>query len=109
MSEPFIRARGLEHTYMAGTPLAVQALCGVDLDVWPGEAIGIIGSAGAGKSTLVQHLNGLLRPAARGPLWVDGRVVGVLYLDGPVRSRLHRGIFDLFCDQAARMLAEGVA
>ncbi len=89
MSEPFIRARGLEHTYMAGTPLAVQALCGVDLDVCPGEAIGIIGSAGAGKSTLVQHLNGLLRPAARGQLWIDGQDLGDPRVDArPLRQRI---------------------
>jgi len=53
---------------MAGTPLAVRALQGVDMEVRSGEAIGVIGPAGAGKSTLVQHLNGLLRPAARGQL-----------------------------------------
>lgn len=44
-----------------------------------------------------------------GPLWMGDEVIGVLYLDGPARSRLHRGIFDVFCEQAARMLAEGVA
>ncbi len=44
-----------------------------------------------------------------GPLWSGDRVVGLLYLDNPARSRLHRGIFDVFCDQAARMLGEGIS
>lgn len=43
-----------------------------------------------------------------GPLWAGDRVVGLLYLDNPARSSLHRGIFDVFCDQAARMLGDGV-
>jgi hypothetical protein len=44
-----------------------------------------------------------------GPLWDDGQIIGVLYLDAPVRSHLHRGIFDLFCEQAARLLRDGAA
>ncbi|WP_119067747.1 GAF domain-containing protein [Aggregatilinea lenta] len=44
-----------------------------------------------------------------GPLWSDDEVIGVLYLNNPARSRLYRGVFDVFCDQAARMLVEGVA
>jgi hypothetical protein len=43
-----------------------------------------------------------------GPLRVNDQVVGVFYLDNPARSRLHRGVFDVFCDQVARMLSEGV-
>lgn len=43
-----------------------------------------------------------------GPLWSGDKVVGLLYLDNPARSSLHRGIFDVFCDQAARMLGDGV-
>jgi hypothetical protein len=41
-----------------------------------------------------------------GPLWVNNEVVGLLYLDNPARSRLHRGVFDIFCDQAARLLED---
>jgi hypothetical protein len=44
-----------------------------------------------------------------GPLLIGDEVVGVLYLDNPARSRLHRGVFDVFCDQAARMLNDGIA
>lgn len=51
----------LEHIYMQGTPLAVQALFDVSLQVQRGEIVGIIGHTGSGKSTAIQHLNGLLR------------------------------------------------
>ncbi len=64
MSEPLIAVRDLQYTYMRGTPLETVALRGVDLDVWPGEIVGLIGPTGSGKSTLLQHLNGLLRPQA---------------------------------------------
>ncbi len=60
--EPVITMRGLAHTYLRGTPLESVALTGVDLHVDRGEAVGIIGHTGSGKSTLIQHLNGLLRP-----------------------------------------------
>jgi hypothetical protein len=43
-----------------------------------------------------------------GPLWANDQVIGLLYLDNPARSRLHRGVFDVFCEQAARLLGEGV-
>ncbi len=70
--EPIIRVRGLRHTYLRGTPLEVEALRGVDLDVYRGEAVGIIGRTGAGKSTTVQHFNGLIRPRQRGVVTVFG-------------------------------------
>jgi len=44
-----------------------------------------------------------------GPLWDDGQIIGMLYLDSPARNHLHRGIFDVFCDQAARLLRDGAA
>jgi len=61
-SQPLIKVENLWHTYLRGTPLEVVALRGVDMEVYEGEAVGIIGHTGAGKSTLVQHLNGLMRP-----------------------------------------------
>ncbi len=43
-----------------------------------------------------------------GPLWTENdEIIGVLYLDNPARSNLHRGVFDVFCEQVARMLASG--
>lgn len=63
----------------------------------------------SGESQLFVHHQGTLPLAVLcGPLLVNNQVIGVLYLDNPSRSRLHRGVFDLFCDQAARMLSEGV-
>ncbi len=64
----------------------------------------------SGESQLFVHHEGtLLLAVLCGPLVIENEVIGVLYLDNPSRSRLHRGVFDLFCDQAARMLSEGVA
>ncbi len=71
--KPLIQVTDLHHTYLRGTPLEVVALRGVDLEVYRGEAVGIIGRTGSGKSTLVQHLNGLLRPREPGKVWVDGQ------------------------------------
>lgn len=60
--EPVISIRDLEYTYLKGTPLESVALRGVNLEVRRGEIVGIIGHTGSGKSTVIQHLNGLLRP-----------------------------------------------
>ena len=54
----------LSHVYAAGTPLERRALRNVSLHIAPGERVGIIGHTGSGKSTLVQHLAGLLKPAS---------------------------------------------
>ncbi len=66
-----IEARELTHTYMPGTPSQAVAIDGVTLSIGDGELIGIIGHTGSGKSTLVQHMNGLLRPTG-GSIAVDG-------------------------------------
>ena len=68
---PLIEVRDLGHTYLWGTPLEVQSLRGIDLEVDVGETVGIVGPTGSGKSTLLQHLNGLLRPQ-QGQVRVDG-------------------------------------
>jgi GAF domain-containing protein len=63
-----------------------------------------------GESNLfVQRRDNVAEAVLCGPLRVDGEVVGVLYLDGPARGRLFRGIFEIYCDQVARLLADGVA
>ena len=62
--EPIIRVENLVHTYGEGTPFCRSAVDGITLDIYPGEFLGIIGHTGSGKSTLIQHLNGLLRPTA---------------------------------------------
>ncbi len=60
--EPVIVVEHLIHDYMRGTPLEVRAVHDVSLTVNAGEIVGILGHTGSGKSTVVQHLNGLLRP-----------------------------------------------
>ncbi|NMB35464.1 MAG: energy-coupling factor transporter ATPase [Firmicutes bacterium] len=67
-----IETRKLTHTYMPGTPFQVEALKDVSLKIRRGEFIGIIGETGSGKSTLVQHFNGLLKPSA-GEILFKGR------------------------------------
>jgi energy-coupling factor transport system ATP-binding protein len=67
-----IEVKDLSYTYMEKTPLEHQALSEVDLTVEEGECVAIIGHTGSGKSTLIQHFNGLLRPR-RGKVVVDGR------------------------------------
>lgn len=73
---PLIAVHDLHYTYMRGTPLHATALRGVSLEIRRGEAVGIIGRAGSGKSTLVQHFNGLLRPREPGKVMVDGQDLG---------------------------------
>ncbi len=57
-----VEIRSLVHYYMRGTPLEVEALKGLDFDTGLGERVAILGHTGSGKSTLIQHLNALLRP-----------------------------------------------
>ena len=61
----------LNYVYMAGGPYETHALHDVSLTIEDGEFIGLIGHTGSGKSTLVQHLNGLLKPTS-GRILVDG-------------------------------------
>ena len=70
--EPIIRVENLTHTYSAGTPFERSAVKGLTMDVMPGEFLGIIGHTGSGKSTLIQHLNGLLKPTS-GRVLLDGQ------------------------------------
>ena len=69
--KPIIEAKALTHTYSAGTPFEHKAIDNVELQVMPGEFLGIIGHTGSGKSTLIQHLNGLLCPTD-GQILLDG-------------------------------------
>ena len=57
-----IKLSNIYHTYSKGTPFERLALNNVSLDIAKGEIVAIIGHTGSGKSTLVQHLNGLLKP-----------------------------------------------
>ena len=66
-----IEIKGLTYIYSPGTPFERTALNNIRLDISDGEYIGLIGHTGSGKSTLIQHFNGLLRPTA-GQITVQG-------------------------------------
>ena len=68
---PVLEVKNLQHIYSAGTPFQHTALEEVSFQVERGEFIGIIGHTGSGKSTLIQHLNGLLKPTS-GNVLLDG-------------------------------------
>lgn len=68
---PIISTEGLTHIYSVGTPFEHTAIDNIDFAAYPGEYLGIIGHTGSGKSTFIQHLNGLLKPTS-----------GVIKLDG---------------------------
>lgn len=59
-----INIEGLKFTYSNGGPFEKNALHDINIDIQDGEFIGIIGHTGSGKSTLIQHLNGILKPTA---------------------------------------------
>ena len=71
---PILEVKNLNHVYSAGTPFEHQALRDVSFSVEKGEFIGIIGHTGSGKSTLMQHLNGLLKPTS-GDIALDGKSI----------------------------------
>ena len=62
--DAIIQTKQLSHVYSAGTPFERAALNCVDFTAYRGEYLGIIGHTGSGKSTLIQHLNGLLKPTS---------------------------------------------
>ena len=70
-----IKVEQVSYTYQPNTPFAAKALSEVSLTINSGEFLGIIGHTGSGKSTLIQHLNGLLF-AGEGRVLVDGVEVG---------------------------------
>lgn len=78
----FLQIKGLSVVYMTGTPFEARALDCVDFELTEGEMVGLVGSTGSGKSTLVQALNGLLDPS-------EGDIV---YRDDVDRKALHRRI-----------------
>ena len=70
--EAILQIRHLTHTYSIGTPFQRDAIRDISFEAERGEFLGIIGHTGSGKSTLIQHLNGLLRPT-QGQILLNGR------------------------------------
>ena len=70
--EPILQTHQLSHVYSQGTPFERAALLDVEFAAYPGEYLGIIGHTGSGKSTLIQHLNGLLKPTG-GQVLFEGK------------------------------------
>ena len=68
---PTIKTKELTHIYSVGTPFKSVALENVNIEIAQGEFVGLIGHTGSGKSTFVQHLNGLLLPTG-GSVLLDG-------------------------------------
>lgn len=73
-----IELKHINYIYSPGTAYEKQALKEIDLEIFPGQFIGIIGHTGSGKSTLIQHLNGLMK-ATSGELYYNGENI---YADG---------------------------
>ena len=69
---PILEIKNLTHTYGIGTPFRRSAVEDVSFAVEQGEFLGVIGHTGSGKSTLIQHLNGLLKPTS-GQILLDGK------------------------------------
>ena len=71
---PLLEVKHLTHTYGEGTPFRSIAVSDINLSVYRGEFVGIIGHTGSGKSTLIQHLNGLLKPTS-GDVFLNGKSI----------------------------------
>ena len=69
--KPILEVKNIDYIYSIGTPFEHKALDNISFSVKPGEFIGIIGHTGSGKSTLMQQLNGLLKPTS-GEILLDG-------------------------------------
>lgn len=101
MSEPLIHARGLSRSFQAGEE-TITVLRDVDVDIWPGEMVAIIGASGSGKSTLMNILGCLDRPSS-GQYHFAGQDVGTL--DPTALAKLRREHFG-FIFQRYQLLSD---
>ena len=101
--EPILKIENLTHTYSAGTPFERRAVDGVNLEVAPGEFLGVIGHTGSGKSTFIQHLNGLLRPT-EGHILLEGRDIYKDIAFGPGNMGLSKDEIDRRVREAAELV-----
>ena len=101
MSKPVLQLRGVRREYVAGDRV-LEVLRGADLDVYPGEMVGLIGPSGSGKSSLL-HAAGLLERPSGGQVFIEGQDCTALK-DGP-RSRMRLSAMG-FVYQFHHLLAE---
>ena len=73
---PILETKELSYVYGQGTPFEKRAVDSVSIAIDEGEFVGVIGHTGSGKSTLVQHLNGLIKPPPA-PYWWTGGTFGL--------------------------------
>lgn len=103
--DPIIEVKDLHHIYPSGT----HALRGINLKVYPGEFVAIIGQNGSGKTTFVKHLNGLLR-ATQGEVWVNGVDVSTQKVSAMARIVgycFQNPDHQIFCDSVYKEVAYG--
>ena len=72
---PVLQAVNVSHRYTQTSPTQFSAIENVNIEIENGELVGIIGHTGSGKSTLVQHFNGLLKPT-QGQIYLKERIYG---------------------------------
>ena len=77
---PLFELKNVQHTYLRGTPFAMQALAGLSLSIAAGQTTALVGPTKAGKSTIVDILAGLIKPAA-GTFFFEGVDVGAPSFD----------------------------
>ena len=100
-----IEVRHLTHTYSAGSAFQATAIRDISLTVEDGEFLCVVGHTGSGKSTLVQHLNGLLQPT-EGQILVDGED---MYGEGVDRRRIRQKVGLVFQYPEYQLFEETVA
>ncbi len=88
MSEPVLSLRGVSRRYPSGERI-LEVLNGVDLDIFPGELVGLIGPSGSGKSSLL-HAAGLLERPDAGAIVIEGQDCSKLWERGRTRVRLSK-------------------
>ena len=100
-----IEVRHLTHTYSQGSAFQATAIMDVNLTIQDGEFVGVIGHTGSGKSTLVQHLNGLLTPTS-GQVIIDGEDMNQKGVD---RRRIRQKVGLVFQYPEYQLFEETVA
>ena len=73
-----LKTENLTYTYSQGTPFEKTAVNNVNIEIEKGELLGIMGHTGSGKSTLIQHFNGLLKPTS-GKIFINGQDISTDY------------------------------